>query len=45
MTLGFTITPLETGWPERMILALEFKDYSPDWEVVIRLKPPDSTGS
>ena len=45
MTLGFTITPPETGWPERMILALEFKDYSPDWEVVIRLKPPDSTGS
>ena len=26
MTLGFTITPPETGWPERMILALEFKD-------------------
>lgn len=45
MTLGFTITPPETGWPERMILALEFKDYSPDWEVVIRLKPPDSAGS
>lgn len=39
MTLGFTITPPETGWPEQMILALEFKDYSPDWEVVIRLEP------
>ena len=45
MTLGFTITPPQTGWPEQMILALEFKDYAPDWEVVLRLEPPEPSDS
>lgn len=39
MTLAFTITPTEGDWPEQMILALEFEDYSPDWEFTICLDP------
>lgn len=38
LTLGFAITPPEGEWPEQMILALELSDYSPDWEVILRVK-------
>ena len=38
MVLGFAITPPESGWPKRMILAMEFQDYSPDWEVTLRIE-------
>jgi len=37
--IGFTITPPEGDWPEEMILALEFNDYSPDWEVTVCVEP------
>lgn len=38
MVLGFAITPPESGWPERMILAMELEDYAPDWEVTLRIE-------
>lgn len=38
MVLGFAITPPEDGWPERMILAMEFEDYAPDWEVTLKIE-------
>ena len=38
MVLGFAITPPETGWPERMILAMELENYAPDWEVILRIE-------
>lgn len=37
--IGFTIVPTEEDWPEEMILALEFEDYSPDWEVTVCVEP------
>ncbi len=37
--IGFTITPPKGDWPEEMILALEFEDYSPDWEVTVCVEP------
>ncbi len=41
--IGFTITPPEGDWPEEMILALEFEDYSPDWEVTVCVEPKAET--
>lgn len=37
--IGFTLVPPEGDWPEEMILALEFEDYSPDWEVTVCVEP------
>lgn len=38
-SLSFSITPPEGDWPEEMILALEFNDYSPDWEITVCVEP------
>lgn len=38
MVLGFAITPPEDGWPKWMILAMEFEDYAPDWEVTLKIE-------
>ena len=37
--IGVTMTPTEGEWPDQMIIALEFEDYSPDWEAVLTLSP------
>lgn len=39
LLLGVAITPPEGDWPDEMILALEWDDYSPDWEVTLSLSP------
>ena len=38
-TIGVTMTPTEGQWPDQMIVALEFNDYSPDWEAELTLSP------
>ena len=37
--IGVTMAPTEGQWPDQMIVALEFTDYSPDWEAVLTLSP------
>lgn len=36
---GVSMTPTVGEWPDQMIVAFEFEDYSPDWEAVIQLSP------
>lgn len=40
-TFAYTIVPPEGDWPEEMILALEWSDYSPDWEVTVCVEPKE----
>lgn len=37
--VGFAMRPPLDGWPDTLVLALERKDYTADWEAVIRLVP------
>ena len=39
---GFTMRPPQDGWPGTLVLALERKDYTADWEAVIRLVPGET---
>ena len=39
---GFTMRPPQDGWPGTLVLALERKDYTADWEAVIRLVPGEA---
>lgn len=36
-TVGFTMYPPADGWPDTLVLAMERKNYEPDWEAVIRI--------
>ena len=40
--LGFAMRPPMDGWPDTLVLALERKDYTADWETVIRLVPAEA---
>lgn len=35
--VGFTMYPPAGGWPDTLVLAMERKNYEPDWEAVIRI--------
>lgn len=35
--VGFTMYPPADGWPDTLVLAMERKNYEPDWEAVIRI--------
>lgn len=37
--LSMRITPPAGQWPEQIVIAFETKDYSPDWEAIIKLSP------